>query len=395
MDVLTLTVVNAFIAAVVTGVLAVQNKADRQFRYQRYFMLAAICMLLNAALSSIHYAGFTLPYWILPALTNTLSIGAHLALAAGIHRHLQRPGKRYWLLVIFTTLYLLHLTEFASTAIANRMLLSIPIVILINLWCIAMLWQHRRSELGKVYLAFIVCFVFNISQFVLRSIYMTLEYYELVQTHHTAVIYSVGFFSLTAFAVLIFGCIILLSHNLQQLELQRISERDALTGLLNRRSLELRLSSELSRSSRQQRPISLLLMDIDHFKRVNDTFGHAVGDHAIRHITDIVNEHSRDYDLLFRYGGEEFLICLPDTNHELAEHIANRIRQAVAQRPVPLAEPLSLTVSIGVSTCSGEIDWQQLLQHADQALYAAKHAGRNCVKTHASAGNTDTTDSLS
>lgn len=101
MDVFTLTVVNAFIALVVTGVLALQNKAERQFRYQRYFMVAALCMLLNASVSAIHYAGFTLPYWLLPAFTNSLSIGAHLALAAGIHRHLQLSGKRGWLLLLF------------------------------------------------------------------------------------------------------------------------------------------------------------------------------------------------------------------------------------------------------------------------------------------------------
>lgn len=390
MDVFTLTVVNAFIAIVVTGVLALQNKAERQFRYQRYFMLAALCTLFNASLSAVHYAGYTLPYWVLPALTNSFSIGAHLALAAGIHRHLQLGGKRYWLLLIFIVIYALHLTEFASSEIANRMLISIPIVLLVNLWCIYVLWQQRKSELGKVYLAFIVTFSFNIVQFLLRSVYMALEYYQLVQTQHSTTIYSMGFFSLTAFAILIFGCIIMLSHGQQRLELLHISERDALTGLLNRRSLELRLSSELNRSARHNTPLSLLLMDIDHFKQVNDTLGHAAGDNALHHIADIAIEHCRDYDLLFRFGGEEFLICLPDTNLNTAEHIANRLRQAIAQRPINAPEPLTMTVSIGIASCEGELDWQTLLKHADQALYRAKDLGRNCVQSHQKSTETNT-----
>jgi len=384
MDVFTLTVVNAFVALVVTGVLALQNKAERQFRYQRYFMIAALCMLLNASLSAIHYAGITLPYWLLPALTNSFSIGAHLALAAGIHRHLQQKGKRHWLLLLFIAIYAVHLTEFASSAIENRMLLSIPVVLLLNIWCIYMLWQQRKSELGKVYLAFIATFAFNIVQFILRSTYMALEYYQLVHTQYSAIIYSIGFFSLTAFAILIFGCIIMLSHGQQRQELLRISERDTLTGLLNRRSLELRLSSELNRSARHNTPLSLLIMDIDHFKQVNDTLGHAAGDHAIRHIADIANEHCRDYDLLFRFGGEEFLICLPDTNLNTAEQIANRLRQAIEQRPINAPEPLTMTASIGIASCQGDMDWQTLLKHADQALYRAKRLGRNCIQSHQS-----------
>lgn len=364
---------------VFTGVLALQNKEERQFRYQRYFTIAACCMLGNGTLSALHYAGFSLPYWVLPALTNTLSLGAHLALAAGIHRHLQLPGKRYGLLLVFLVIYCLHLTEFASSSISNRMLMNIPLVLGLNLWCIIMLWPKRTTELGRVYIAFIATFAFNILQFTLRSLYMLFEHLQWVNTHHSTMIHSIGFFSMTAFAILIFGCVIMLSHNLQRHALLRISEHDALTGLLNRRSLELRLRGELSRCARNNTSCSLLLLDIDHFKRVNDNFGHASGDKAIRHVADIANALCRDYDLIFRFGGEEFLICLPETDNHTAEQVANRLRLAVAQQPVFLPEPLSMTVSIGVATCDAHTDWQTVLKLADQALYQAKHLGRNQV----------------
>lgn len=385
MDVFTLTVVNAFIAVVVTAVLALQNKAERQFRYQRYFILAALCTLFNATFSMLHYSGEAVPYWLLPALTNTLSVGAHIALAAGIHRHLQLSGKRAWLLLIFLAIYLLHFTDFATSNVANRMLLAIPIVILLNFWCIQMLWQHRSNELGKVYLAFIATFAFNILQFSLRSAYMALEHYQLLHTQHSAVIYSIGFFSLTAFAILIFGCIIMLSHSQQQQALLKLSERDPLTGLLNRRSMELRLAGELNRAVRTHRPVSLLLIDIDHFKQVNDTQGHATGDLAIKHIATQLNELSRDYDVIFRFGGEEFLICLPNTHKAAATQIAERIRQAIERHPLPTTAPLPLTVSIGIASTERAGDWQTLLQQADEALYQAKHLGRNCVQSYNSA----------
>ena len=379
MDVFTLSIVNAFIAATFTALLALQYKSERQFRYQRYFALAAVLMLLNAALSASHGSIATFPYWLVPALSNTCSVGSHLALACGIHRHLQLPARRQWLLLLLLPIYLLQLTDFASSATANRMLIAIPLVVVFNLWSIRMLWQHRHSELGRVYLAFIAVFAFNISQFMLRSAYMLLEHYQIVHTQHSALIHSIGFFGLTAFAILIIGCVIMLSHSQQRLALLHISERDALTGLLNRRSLNARVASELNRSQRNQKTLSILLFDIDHFKQINDKHGHRAGDRAIQHVVDIANKHLRDYDLMFRYGGEEFLICLPDTARDMAELIANRIRKAVELSPLTTSAEIKMTVSIGLTSTRAETTPDELIEQADIALYHAKQSGRNTV----------------
>lgn len=382
MDLFTLTVVNAFIALVATGVLAMQGQADRQFRYQRYFLLAGGCMLLNAGISAIHFSGILLPYWLIPALTNSLSVGASLALAAGIHRHLQKPGKRFGLLLVFILLFVLHLTEFARSDINHRFLISIPVVLLLNLWCISMLWQHRKTELGKVYLAFIATFAFNILQFVFRTTFMVLEQHQIIQTSIAPVVHNVGFFALTAFAILVFCCIILLNHSQQRQMLQQLSERDALTGLLNRRTLELRLNAEFSRCQRNNSTLCLLLLDADYFKQINDKLGHATGDLAVQHIAKIADQQLRDYDLLFRYGGEEFLLCLPDTDLPAALQIAERLRLAINSAPLFTPQPYFLTVSIGVASSKDSQSWQTLLQQADQALYLAKHQGRNQVQSY-------------
>lgn len=379
MDVLTLTCVNVFIASTFTILLALQYKAERQLRYQRYFILAAVFMLLNALISAFSFTTHAVPYWLSPALSNTSSVGAHLALACGIHRHLQLPGKRQWLLLAIIPLYLAQLSDFAAATIANRMLLAIPPVIMLNLWSIRMLSRHSDTELGLVYLAFIGVFAFNIIQFILRSAYMLAEHYQLVQTHYSALIHSVGYFSLTAFAILVFGCVIMLSHSQQRLALLHISERDALTGLLNRRSLSPRLLAELNRTERNHTTLSILMFDIDYFKQVNDTFGHRAGDKAIQHVVDIASQQLRDYDLLFRYGGEEFLICLPDTSENTALLIANRLKNAIEANPLTAGQLIQMTVSIGVSSTHQFTEPDELIEQADTALYQAKQSGRNAV----------------
>ncbi|KRS21201.1 histidine kinase [Alishewanella sp. WH16-1] len=388
MDLLTLTIVNAFIALVATAVLVLQDSADRQFRYQRYFVLAGLCMLLNASFSALRYAGYPLPYWLFPALTNSLSVGASLALAAGIHRHLQKPGKRLGLLLVFLLIFALHFVDAISSNLGYRMLLNIPIVLIVNLWCIAMLWQARHSELGKVYLAFMATFIFNILQFSARSIYLLLEQTQVVTANYSSLVHSIGFFCLTMFAILVFCCIIMLSHRQQKLMLQQLSERDALTGALNRRTLDLRLAAEFNRCRRKGSSLSLLLLDADHFKKINDTLGHAAGDQAVQHIAHIAEQQLRDYDLLFRFGGEEFLLCLPDTEHHIALQIAERLRQSIEKQRVQHTDQFTLTVSIGVASTPGATDWQSLLTQADQALYIAKSLGRNQVQSFSAVKST-------
>lgn len=180
----------------------------------------------------------------------------------------------------------------------------------------------------------------------------------------------------------------MLSHRQQKLMLQQLSERDALTGALNRRTLDLRLAAEFNRCRRKGSSLSLLLLDADHFKKINDTLGHAAGDQAVQHIAHIAEQQLRDYDLLFRFGGEEFLLCLPDTEHHIALQIAERLRQSIEKQRVQHTDQFTLTVSIGVASTPGATDWQSLLTQADQALYIAKSLGRNQVQSFSAVKST-------
>ncbi len=164
-------------------------------------------------------------------------------------------------------------------------------------------------------------------------------------------------------------------------ELERLATTDALTGVLNRRELARRAEIELKRARRHQRPTAVIMMDIDHFKDVNDTYGHPVGDSVLVSMARLLTSEVRTFDLVGRYGGEEFILFLPETNIGMAQGIAERIRRAVADTPVMVDnQTIRFTLSLGVTSSeSVGQDFESLLKEADRLLYQAKQSGRNRV----------------
>ncbi len=157
---------------------------------------------------------------------------------------------------------------------------------------------------------------------------------------------------------------------------------DDLTGLYNRKLLETRIREELRRSRKQDRPCALLLLDIDHFKRVNDTYGHLEGDQVLVRIAQVLQSAARFSDVVARYGGEEFIMLLPDTDRNGASTMAERVRAAIEEDPIEInGERVVITASVGVATYDGSYDLasKALIGAADTVLYKAKGAGRNCV----------------
>jgi len=164
-------------------------------------------------------------------------------------------------------------------------------------------------------------------------------------------------------------------------ETQRLAAIDGLTDLYNRRHLMALAGREFLQAQRYQRPFSLAIFDIDHFKEVNDTYGHLAGDRALVALAHFCRENVRSADVLGRYGGEEFIILMPETDQSQALETAERLRLGIATLPIQLPEhiTLHLTVSMGVATLQAGMSLDDLIKCADQALYAAKAAGRNRV----------------
>ena len=168
--------------------------------------------------------------------------------------------------------------------------------------------------------------------------------------------------------------------------LEALAHTDALTQVLNRRALTLRLTAEMDRARRYGSVLGLLLVDLDHFKRVNDTHGHLVGDHVLREVARLLAAQARSADLVARYGGEEFVVVLPETPLDGALVFAERVREQIAEHPFvgSSGQPMALTASIGVAAYAGHgrnagHTVEELFARADEALYRSKAEGRNRV----------------
>ena len=202
-----------------------------------------------------------------------------------------------------------------------------------------------------------------------------------IQSRHTAVPVLSIFFVLTlSLSILVFRA----ERRLEQanLDLEQIAATDFLTQLMNRRAFTEKADAEMARAARFGSSLGLMMLDIDHFKLINDRFGHDVGDKVLQRLACLLGETIRSFDLLARWGGEEFIVLLPETDAQGALEFAERVRKVIeaSQIDVGTAEPVRVTVSIGVSALGPSDDHlDQLISRADTLLYKAKAGSRNCV----------------
>ncbi len=169
---------------------------------------------------------------------------------------------------------------------------------------------------------------------------------------------------------------------IKQRELERITRQDGLTGLFNRNTFVELTRRELDRAQRQGSPTTILLLDLDHFKHVNDTWGHPAGDAVLRHVATLAATTVRSTDLVGRLGGEEFIVLLPNTTVQAARNLAEKLRQRIEASPAAWEQAtIPITTSIGLSgtTAQEKRDFDRLYSDADKALYVAKQKGRNRV----------------
>lgn len=168
-----------------------------------------------------------------------------------------------------------------------------------------------------------------------------------------------------------------------QQNLEHQTHIDPLTGLFNRRAFERKIAEEFERAKRYNHPISVLLLDIDNFKNINDTYGHHGGDTALVKISETLRQRTRRSDFPARYGGEEFVLILPETDQDSAFQAASKIHEEIRLQTFGSStRPFMLTVSIGLSSTGAKeySDWRQMLEDADQAMYVAKNSGRDRVE---------------
>jgi diguanylate cyclase (GGDEF)-like protein len=156
--------------------------------------------------------------------------------------------------------------------------------------------------------------------------------------------------------------------------------RDGLTGLNNRAAFDNSMNREIELAHRHNTPLSLVVLDIDHFKKINDSYGHSYGDKALKQLADTINDTMRGSDIAFRYGGEEFTLVLSNTDAKAAKNVANRLRVAVSQLCCEDEKhTFGYTISLGIAQLEADDTAFSLFDKADKALYEAKEAGRNAI----------------
>jgi diguanylate cyclase (GGDEF)-like protein len=380
MDAFTLVVVSALASVVMAASMALLYRSAPHQACLRDWACAGLLFTCNNVLGVIAFR-FELPYPLVPGVGNALYIAAHFGVLAGLRRHLGLdPGWRV-IAVVAPLVLALHMLPALQASVAYRLFVFTPLIAAINLGAALSLRGRIRRDEWPTYVPLVAMECVFMLQQSLRTIYLVASGDRTLTFMGSQFLQTSGsLFLLLFMAVTPMGCALIVAHRQAQ-DLRRASLTDALTGWLNRRALHDTAGAAFDGCRRDGSSMFFITFDIDHFKSINDRYGHAVGDAAIRHVTDRAGDVLRGHDALFRIGGEEFAVLLAGQRLHDVCAIAERLRERIAATPLRTEGLIvPMTVSVGVAAHSQhDPDWEAVLRRADDALYRAKVNGRNRV----------------
>lgn len=315
-------------------------------------------------------------------VANTLLAGVFVLFAEGLVQFQQRRLNRwltYWpLLVVPLVLYAL------LDQLAARVVVMAVIVLYQALLVLVIVFSRHRQTDGRGQYFLITAFGMIIATMAYRGVGTALGMDQMLLITSSNPIQMATFLTATVSMILVGMGLILMTKERADAQMLKLAMHDELTGLPNRRYILEVLERLLAASDRQQQPLSLMMLDTDHFKLINDRHGHQVGDQSLKLLADTLRSRLRTQDHAGRLGGEEFLVVLPNTQASGARELAEQLRQSIEQTRFLTRDgrPLTLTISIGLCCLEPgvELDSQQAISRADQALYLAKQNGRNRVE---------------
>jgi diguanylate cyclase (GGDEF)-like protein len=316
-------------------------------------------------------------------LANVLIVVAFADYARALHLLMQRPlprrATRAAIAIVVVTVSWFTLVQ---DSIAVRIVVaSLALAWLSVLSALPLLrGRWRRLPIGQRIVA--VVFLIGAAVLVLRALHTALHPGAVEDGLQSTLVQAITFGTGAVLPLLNSYGFLLLCNDRMRIELERTAAIDFLTGALNRGAIEDQGARAIMRARRRANTCAAIVIDVDHFKRINDAYGHAVGDAALREIVQRMRDVVRSEDALGRLGGEEFLVLLDDTDLERAAATAERLRHALADRPLALEPgPHATTLSLGVAVLGAQDhSFSDLLRRADRALYAAKAAGRDRVE---------------
>ena len=322
-----------------------------------------------------------IPLWTVSAVANALIALGHGMLLIGVQRYL---GQRCWTGLVLAVVAAMVVSSFVFPELRESLRLRVMFhsvwYALIDTYAGILLvraarprMQRFRGMVAAVLLAYAVFLWARIGYAVVSTALQTSFGQDPFQAANFLFAMIFGFTIAIALALMMF--------REKQLELLCLAETDPLTGMLNRLSMDKAVARTIEIARRARLPLGVMIIDIDHFKEINDEYGHQVGDRALREVAQKIRDEIRDQDLAFRYGGEEFMLLLPGTGDEALEAVAERLRKAVARSKLQVdGNNISISASIGATEFNFEGEsWQACLKRADDAMYRAKHAGRDRI----------------
>ncbi len=380
MDGFTLSLATSCISLVMALCVSILWITNQSQRYLLDWASAGVLFFLSNFFTLFAFNDM-LPAGIAPVLVNLTYLCGHAAVLAGVRRQSQRSAHWDYILILALLILLLHSTEFVQESVANRIMVFYPILMGINAVAIWQLLTLPKANYKKMYWPLLLAQGLFLLQLMIRFVMMKLGDQPFAVNVMAEWVMASGTLAVLVFLLLTtVGCVFVFMCQQEQ-QLRQASLLDPLTQSYNRRALEDVAPKEFLRAKRQQQPLAMLLFDIDHFKSINDRFGHSEGDKVLQQITQITATELRGYDHLFRLGGEEFVALLSTVEPDLVERVAERIRAAVnAWTFKNEAQQFHVSISIGIANISQiDQDWQAMLHRADLALYQAKSKGRNRV----------------
>lgn len=378
MDLLTLSIVNGTIALAFIAIMARLAQLNHGHRYFRYWSFAGFCLFINSVVGGI-YDIVGLPYVLTPGLTNSAIAWMHLCFLAGVCIWLHRPVPKLAML-----LWLLGFSAWMATPLAQnnamtRISVQMSLIVLCSSYSFYLVWRYAKPSLSRQ--LFLFAFGFNACQFALRASLLLVDLSGEHISMFQQLTHQLGWFALTTFALAMLAATISCYAQDMWFELHQQAHTDALTGLLNRHGFLPRLQKLLQKTKQQQTPLTMAILDLDHFKHLNDHYGHPVGDRVLQWLGQQMKYHFREQDLLVRLGGEEFLLVLPGLDQQSSQLKLESLRLLINQQRFLDLPDLQLSASVGALVLTANAlqhpNPEHWLAQTDAALYQAKAAGRN------------------
>jgi diguanylate cyclase (GGDEF)-like protein len=387
MDSFTLVVASALVAAALATKMLLLYRASSGQPCLLDWSVSGLFFLVSNIIGAIAVK-YQITYLLAPALGNMFYIAGHAGILVGVRRHLSLRPRYDVLGLLALAVLAAHALPYLQSSVLHRLILFTPVVVGINLGVAWLLWRHADPGARRAYLPLMTLELLFAAQMTLRAVYMLAsEGHQLTFMGSQFLQTSGSLFVLVFMSVVAMSCSLIVTHQQEQ-ALRRASLTDMLTGWQNRRALHDIARREFQRCQRTAAPLFFITFDIDHFKSINDRYGHGVGDAAICHVTTLAARALRGYDALFRTGGEEFAVLLDGAGEDDVQRIAQRLRELVADTPLEvhgLSVPMTVSVGLAASR-TADVQWEDVLRRADEAMYHAKRLGRNRVGVHGAHG---------